>query len=97
MLQELTMHLVSIPYRLVRKVPQQAWVAVGSISIVGSCAYPVYNSSTRPGHELFSSEKPEAVREAQDAKRKEYRRLVKEQRSKLTEERATLAEAKNQA
>jgi hypothetical protein len=80
----------------VRKVPQQAWVVLGSISILGSCAYPVFNSNTRPGHEFFSSEKPEAVREAQDAKRKEYRRLVKEQRSKLVEERAALAQAKNQ-
>jgi hypothetical protein len=89
------MHHVSFPYRLVRKVPQQAWVAVGSISILGSCAYPVYKSNTRPGHEFFSSEKPEAVREAQDAKRKEYRRLVKEQRKQQEEERAALALAKD--
>lgn len=80
-----------------RKVPQQAWVAIGSISILGSCAYPVYTKNTRPGHEFFSSEKPEAVREAQDAKRKEYRRLVKEQRKQQEEERAALAQAKNQA
>mmetsp|Transcript_9631 Transcript_9631/g.26207 ORF Transcript_9631/g.26207 Transcript_9631/m.26207 type:complete len:88 (-) Transcript_9631:169-432(-) len=68
---------------IVSKVPQQVWVAVGSISLIGACAYPVYSINTRPGHDLFSSEKPEAIREAQEAKRKEYRRLIKERRAQL--------------
>jgi hypothetical protein len=68
-------------------VPQQAWVAFGSISVIGVCAYPVYfQADTRPGHDLFSSDKPEAIRESQDAKRKEYRRLIKEQRETVLQE-----------
>ena len=74
------------------KVPQQAWVAFGSLGIIAGCAYPVFKTDTRPGHELFSSEKPEAVRESQEARRKEYRRLIKEQQAKIQQERAVMQE-----
>eukprot|EP00980_Cylindrotheca_fusiformis_P016704 scaffold5024_cov136-Cylindrotheca_fusiformis.AAC.33 len=69
-----------------RNVNQQVWIALGSITIIGASAYPVFFKETRPGHEIFSSEKPEAIREAQEARREEYRRLIKEQRKKLDEE-----------
>lgn len=66
--------------------PQQAWVAVGSITLIGLCAIPVFRFNTRPGHDLFSSEKPEAIREAQESRRKEYRRLIEEQRRQQKQE-----------
>jgi hypothetical protein len=53
---------------------------LGSISIIGVCAVPVFSKDERPGHDLFSSEKPEIVREVQEAKRQEYRKLIQEQR-----------------
>ena len=64
----------------VRNVHQQVWVALGSVSIIAFCAYPVFRVDERPGHDLFSSEKPEAVVELQESQRKEYRRLMKEHR-----------------
>ena len=70
----------------VRKVNQQVWVALGSTLIIGACAYPVFGREQRPGHDLFSSEKPEAIRESQEAKRQEYRRLIKEQRKQIQAE-----------
>ena len=73
----------------VQKVNKQVWIALGSITIIGVSAIPVFGSNTRPGHEMFSSEKPEAIREAQEAKRQEYRRLIKEQREAREKEFAT--------
>jgi len=70
-----------------RKVNQQVWIAVGSISIIGASAYPVFFKETRPGHDIFSSEKPEAIRIAQEERRNEYRRLIKEQREEQEAER----------
>jgi hypothetical protein len=67
----------------VRNVNPQVWVALGSTSLIGLCAYPVFRTDVRPGHDLFSSEKPEVIREAQESKRKEYRRLIKEQRKEI--------------
>ena len=65
---------------------KQLYIGIASVGIIGLCAYPVFGSNTRPGHELFSSEKPEAIRESQEAKRKEYRRLIKEQRDQMDKE-----------
>ena len=65
----------------VHKVHPQVWIALGSISIIGVCAIPVFSKDERPGHDLFSSEKPEVIREAQEAKRQEYRKLIQEQRA----------------
>jgi hypothetical protein len=70
----------------VRNVNQQLVIAISSISIIGICAYPVFFKETRPGHEIFSSEKPEVIRIAQESKRDEYRRLIKDQRKQLDEE-----------
>lgn len=64
----------------------QLFVALGSTLIIGGCAYPVFKKDQRPGHDLFSSEKPESIREAQEAQREEYRRLIKEQRKQLAAE-----------
>lgn len=73
-----------------RNVNRQVWVALGSTLIIGGSAYPVFFKSTRPGHDLFSSDKPEVIRESQDAKRKEYRELIKEQRKQQQEELASI-------
>mmetsp|Transcript_24477 Transcript_24477/g.59945 ORF Transcript_24477/g.59945 Transcript_24477/m.59945 type:complete len:87 (+) Transcript_24477:53-313(+) len=73
-----------------RKVNQQVWIAVGSITIIGGSAYPVFFRETRPGHDIFSSEKPEAIRVAQEERRNEYRRLIKEQRKEQEAEQQTV-------
>ena len=73
----------------VRQVHPQVWIALGSVSIIGVCAVPVFSKDERPGHDLFSSEKPEIIREVQEAKRQEYRKLIQEQR----EQRKKLEEA----
>ena len=65
---------------------KQLYIAIASIGLIGLCAYPVFGSSVRPGHELFSSEKPEAIRESEELKRKEYRRLIKQQKQQMMEE-----------
>jgi hypothetical protein len=70
----------------VRKVHPQVWVALGSTIIIAGSAYPVFSKNTRAGHDLFSSDKPEAIRESQEAKRREYRERIKEQREKLRQE-----------
>jgi len=67
-------------FQYLRKVHPQVWIFLGSTSIIGVCAIPVFSKEERPGHDLFSSEKPEGIREIQEAKRQEYRRLIKEQR-----------------
>ena len=59
---------------------KQVWIAAGSLTIIGVNAIPVFGSSTRPGHEIFSSDKPEAIVKAQEEKRQEYRRLIWEQK-----------------
>lgn len=68
----------------------QLIVGLSSTFIIAACAYPVFSKDTRPGHEIFSSEKPEVIREAQEAQREEYRRLIKEKRKQLEEEEAVL-------
>lgn len=73
-----------------RKVNQQVWIGLGSIAIIGGSAYPVFFKETRPGHDIFSSEKPEAIRIAQEDRRNEYRRLIKEQRKEQAAELETV-------
>jgi uncharacterized membrane protein len=77
----------------VSKVNQQVWIALASVTIIVGSAYPVFGSSTRPGHEIFSSDKPEAIRQAQEEQRQEYRRLLKEQRDERETELAALEKA----
>ena len=83
--------IVCCIFIVVTALPHQAWIAIGSLTVIGVCAIPVFGSNTRPGHDLFSSEKPEAIREAQEAQRKEYRRLILEQRNQLEQDRQALA------
>ena len=71
---------------MVQKVSPQVWVALGSVVIVAGSAYPVFSKNTRAGHDLFSSDKPEAIREAQESKRKEYRQQIKARRQQIKEE-----------
>lgn len=59
------------------------WIALGSTFIIAASAYPVFSKDLRPGHELFSSEKPEAVLLAQEASQKEYRKKILERRVEL--------------
>jgi hypothetical protein len=89
----ISFHFLS--YTVASKVPQQAWVALVSVGIIAGCAYPVFKTDSRPGHELFSSEKPEAVHESQEARRKEYRRLIKEQQAKIQQDHAVMQEESN--
>jgi len=72
--------------KVLKNVHPQVIVFLGSTSLVGLCAYPVFKKDERAGHDLFSSERPEAIREAQEAQRQEYRRLIKEQRQQIAEE-----------
>ena len=67
---------------------KQVWIFLGTAIIVSASAYPVFSTDTRDGHDLFSSEKPEAIRVAQEEKRKEYRRKLKERRQKLAKDKA---------
>ena len=81
-------------FQHLRNVNQQVWIALGSTLLIGASAYPVFFKETRPGHEIFSSEKPEAIRIAQEERRDEYRRRIKEQRQELQKQ-AALTEAKS--
>ena len=78
---------------LVQKVNKQVWIALGSTIIIGASAYPVFSKDVRPGHELFSSEKPEAILVAQESKRKEYRKQLEERRAELKIEQEALRKA----
>lgn len=87
----LTLFLSSRCLPLVRNVKYpQLWIAAGSTLIIGASAYPVFFKETRPGHEIFSSEKPEVILIAQEKQREEYRRQIKEQRKQLQEEQETV-------
>jgi hypothetical protein len=77
----------------VQKVNKQVWIALGSTLIVAGSAYPVFRTDVRPGHELFSSEKPEAILLAQESKRKEYRKELEERRAELKKEQENLRQA----
>jgi hypothetical protein len=72
------------------KVNPQVWVALGSTLIVAGCAYPVFTKDEREGHDLFSSEKPAAIREAQEAREQEYRRQLQERREQYRAEQEAL-------
>ncbi|MGK3760234.1 MAG: hypothetical protein ACI8RD_012551 [Bacillariaceae sp.] len=67
----------------VQKIPRQFWVGIGSVAIIAGSAYPVFSKDVRPGHEYFSSEKPEVILLAQEAKHKEYTQQLKERRAQL--------------
>lgn len=71
-------------------------IAISSISIIGVCAYPVFFKEVKPGHEIFSSEKPEVIRVAQEERRNEHRRLIKEQRKQLKEEEEAIRKKQQQ-
>ena len=73
----------SICNNVVQKIPRQIWVGIGSVAIIAGSAYPVFSKDVRPGHEYFSSEKPEVVLLAQEAKHKEYTQQLKERRAQL--------------
>ena len=72
------------------KVHPQVWVALGSTAIIVGAAYPVFSKDEREGHDLFSSEKPAAIREAQEEREKEYRRQLKERRQQYKAEQEAL-------
>jgi hypothetical protein len=58
------------------------WVALGTVTILVASAYPVFAKDTREGHDLFSSEKPAAIREAQEATEQEYHQRQMQERNK---------------
>lgn len=83
-----------------KNVNKQVWIGLGSTLIIAASAYPVFRKDQRPGHDLFSSEKPEVIQKAQDSKRLEYRRQIKERRAQLALDKAeaeALAAATNSA
>ena len=57
----IVLHYV-LMYQVLPKVNRQVWIALVSTSIIAASAYPVFAKNERAGHDLFSSEKPEAVR-----------------------------------
>lgn len=73
-----------------QKVNRQVWIGLGSTFIIAASAYPVFRTDVRPGHELFSSEKPEAVILAQEAREKTYRKQLEERRIELRAEQEAL-------
>jgi len=79
--------------QILQKVNRQVWIGLGSTLIVAGSAYPVFSKDVRPGHELFSSEKPEAILLAQESKRKEYRKELEERRAELQTEQEALRRA----
>mmetsp|Transcript_17 Transcript_17/g.46 ORF Transcript_17/g.46 Transcript_17/m.46 type:complete len:92 (+) Transcript_17:181-456(+) len=79
-----------------QKVNRQVWIGLGSTFIIAASAYPVFSKDVRPGHELFSSEKPEAILLAQEAKQKDYRKQLKERRAELKAEQEALRQALQQ-
>ncbi|OEU13422.1 hypothetical protein FRACYDRAFT_218788, partial [Fragilariopsis cylindrus CCMP1102] len=87
LLNEITFELIGfIRFCLIlslQKIPRQIWVGIGSVAIIAGSAYPVFSKDVRPGHEYFSSEKPEVVLLAQEAKHKEYTQQLKERRAQL--------------
>ncbi len=79
----------------VLKINPQVWVALGSTLIIAASAYPVFSKDTREGHDLFSSEKPAAIREAQEARQEEYRRQLKERRAQLKADKEEIEQRKS--
>ena len=57
----IVIHYVLNNVPVLPKVNRQVWIAVASTSIIAASAYPVFAKNERAGHDLFSSEKPEAV------------------------------------
>jgi hypothetical protein len=86
-----------LPSKVLSKVHPQVLIAVTSTAIVGACSYPVFFKEVKPGHEIFSSEKPEVIRVAQEERRDEYRRLIKEQRKQHQDELETLRKKQEEA
>jgi len=76
-----------------QKVNRQVWIGLGSTLIIAGSAYPVFSKDERPGHELFSSEKPEAILMAQEKKQKDYRKQLEERRAELKAEQEALRQA----
>lgn len=61
---------------LLQKIPggQRVQVFVGTALILGISAIPVFsNPKQKKGHDLFSQEKPEAVEQLEDERRKQFR------------------------
>jgi len=79
---------------LLPKVNRQVWIAAVSTSIIAASAYPVFANHERAGHDIFSSEKPEAVREVQEAKQREYREQLKQRQAEIKLEQARIEQHK---
>jgi len=61
---------------LLQKIPggSRVQVFVGTAVILGISAIPIFsNPKQKKGHDLFSQEKPEAVEQREDERRKEFR------------------------
>lgn len=68
---------------LLHRIPggQNVQVFVGTSVLLGICAIPVYLKDDKPGHDLFSQEKPQSVLVSQEKLLKEFDRKNRESRS----------------
>jgi len=61
-----------LPLRALQAIPGgvKAQAFVGTGLVFGLCAYPLYSKRQKAGHALFDTEKPEAVQEHLDARKR---------------------------
>jgi len=69
-------------YSALKKIPggQNVQVFVGTSFLLTLCAAPIFLKDTRPGHDLFSQEKPEAVQLHEEKLMKDYQKKVEKER-----------------
>ena len=75
------LYLHNIFTHTVQRIPggQNVQVFVGTTLLLGLCAIPVFSKDTKPGHDLFSQEKPQAILESEYKLRKEYMEAKKKE------------------
>jgi hypothetical protein len=61
-------------------ISQKAFVS--AMVVCAAIGYPIFreDNETRPGHDYFSHEKPEAIRAGEERMRRERRKLMEEQK-----------------
>jgi len=74
---------------LVQKIPggPRVQVFVGTALILGISAIPVFsNPKQKKGHDLFSQDKPEAVEQFEDERRKQFREIRNESQNQKNQQ-----------
>ena len=69
-------------FNLIQKLPggHNTKVFIGTSTLLGLCAIPVFYKPAKRGHDLFSQEKPEAVLNSQEKLLKEFDRKSRQER-----------------